>query len=53
MITGAIKAQGDNLLAADGSLLIQNLSFAQKQVLRNGLSHPYFWSGIILVGSPW
>ena len=53
MITDAIKVQGDNLLAADGSLLIKNLSFAQKQVLRNGLSHPYFWSGIILVGTPW
>lgn len=53
MIVGAIKLQGDNLLAADGSVLIANLSFAQKQILKNGLSHPYYWSGIILVGSPW
>jgi CHAT domain-containing protein len=53
LIAGRIRLAGDRVLAADGQPLLQNLTLAQRQRIREGLSHPFFWAGITLLGSPW
>lgn len=53
LIAGRIRLAGDRVLAADGHPLLQNLTLAQRQRIREGLSHPFFWAGITLLGSPW
>lgn len=53
LIAGRISLVGDRVLAADGSPLLTNLTTAERQRIRGGLSHPFFWAGITMLGSPW
>jgi CHAT domain-containing protein len=53
LIAGRISLVGDRVLAADGSPLLTNLTPAERQRIRGGLSHPYFWAGITMLGTPW
>jgi CHAT domain-containing protein len=50
---GEIRVRGDSLLGPDGSPLIQGLSPGDRARFAEGLSHPYFWAGVVLSGSPW
>lgn len=53
MASGALRLQGDRVLAADGMPLLVNLTGVQQRRIGSGLSHPFFWAGIELIGSPW
>jgi CHAT domain-containing protein len=50
---GKVQLVGNKILAADGELLLDNLSGAQQRRVASGLANPYFWAGIEMVGSPW
>ena len=50
---GRIQLAGNKLIAADGELLLDQLSVPQQRRVASGLSNPYFWAGIEMVGSPW
>ena len=50
---GRILLTGNKLIAADGELLLDHLSVPQQRRVASGLSNPYFWAGIEMVGSPW
>jgi CHAT domain-containing protein len=50
---GEIRVRGDSLVGPDGSPLIQGLSQGDRARFAEGLSHPYFWAGVVLSGSPW
>ncbi len=50
---GEIRVRGDSLVGPDGSTLIQGLSPGDRARFAVGLSHPYFWAGVVLSGSPW
>ena len=53
LIAGQIRLAGDSVLAGDGYPLLQKLTPAERQRIRDGLSHPFFWAGITLLGTPW
>lgn len=53
LIANRIRLDGNRVLAPDGTTLLKDLSIAQSQNIRAGLSHPYFWAAISLLGSPW
>jgi len=53
MATGAIRLQGDKVIGPDGATLLDRLTTAQQRRIAAGMQHPYFWSGITLLGTPW
>ena len=53
MATGQIRLKGDQVIGSDGTPLLVNLTTAQKRLGASGFSHPFFWAGIKLIGSPW
>jgi CHAT domain-containing protein len=53
MATGQVRLKGDQVLGTDGTPLLVNLTPAQRQLSAAGFSHPFFWAGIKLIGSPW
>ena len=50
---GAIRLQGDRIVDAQARTLVAGLSPGDRLRLAQGLSHPYFWAGMTLSGSPW
>jgi len=50
---GGIRLEGDRLIGADARPLVAGLSPGDRLRLAEGLSHPYFWAGMTLSGSPW
>ena len=50
---GRVQLVGNKIVAADGELLLDNLSVPQQRRVASGLANPYFWAGIEMVGSPW
>jgi len=50
---GTIRLQGDRLVDAEAKTLVAGLSPGDRLRLAEGLSHPYFWAGMTLSGSPW
>ena len=50
---GAIRLQDDRIVDAQSRTLLAGLSPGDRLRLSEGLSHPYFWAGITLSGSPW
>lgn len=50
---GTIRLVGDRLVGADARPLVAGLSPGDRLRLAAGLSHPYFWAGMTLSGSPW
>ena len=50
---GRVQLVGNKIMAADGELLLDNLSAPQQRRVASGLANPYFWAGIEMVGSPW
>lgn len=53
MAQGRMMLQGNRIIGPSGDVLIDALTPTQQQLVRNGLSHPFFWSGITLLGTPW
>jgi len=53
MANGSLRVAGEQLLAADGSVLLKNLTPSQQRRIEAGLSHPFYWAGITLLGTPW
>ena len=53
MATGQVRLAGDQVLAADGTPLLRDLTSQQQRRVTGGLRHPFLWSGIELIGSPW
>jgi CHAT domain-containing protein len=50
---GLVRVQGDQMVGPDGAVLSTGLTTAQQRRAAAGLSNPYFWAGIELLGSPW
>jgi len=53
MIDGRVRLQGDQVIGADGKPLLKNLTSVQQRRVASGMSNPFFWSGIELLGTPW
>ena len=51
--SGAVHLQADRLVNAKGELLLKGLTPEQQRRVQAGLTHPYFWAGIQLLGTPW
>ena len=47
------RLDGDRLVGADARPLVAGLSPGDRLRLADRLSHPYFWAGMTLSGSPW
>jgi CHAT domain-containing protein len=50
---GRVVLSDNKILAANGELLLDNLSAPQQRRVASGLANPYFWAGIEMVGAPW
>jgi len=50
---GRVQLSGDQILAADGQVLLSGLTTAQQRRVSSGLANPYYWAGIELLGAPW
>lgn len=50
---GIIHLDGDRVLGVDGQPLLTGLNSNQKARIQQNISHPFFWAGIQLLGSPW
>jgi len=50
---GLVRLEGDQMVGPDGTALFGGLNDAQQRRVADGLSNPYFWAGIELLGSPW
>ena len=53
MINGQLRLEGDRLMGADGQPLLVALTPVQRQRVTRGLSNPFFWAGVELLGTPW
>ncbi len=50
---GLIRLEADQVVGANGEVLLAGLNPSQRRLAATGLGHPYFWGGIQLLGSPW
>jgi filamentous hemagglutinin family protein len=50
---GLIRLEADQVVGANGEVLLAGLNASQRRLAATGLGHPYFWGGIQLLGSPW
>jgi CHAT domain-containing protein len=48
-----VRLEGDRLLGAEGQELLGGLDPAQQRRVAAGVTHPYFWGGMQLLGTPW
>ena len=48
-----IRLENDSLIGINNKVLLSELNNSQKRIVMNGLSNPFFWAGIELMGSPW
>jgi CHAT domain-containing protein len=53
MIRGLVRLEGDRVVGPDGNDLLTGLSDNQQTRVANGMNHPFYWSGIQLMGTPW
>ncbi len=53
MSTGKVRLQGDKVIGSDGVPLLTGLTPAQQRRISSGMTHPYFWAGVQLIGTPW
>jgi hypothetical protein len=44
---------GDQILVGGEEVLITGLNRGQQLQLAHAISHPYYWAGVVLSGSPW
>ncbi|WP_323206325.1 CHAT domain-containing protein [Synechococcus sp. BA-132 BA5] len=53
MFTGKVRLQGDKVMGSDGVPLLTGLTPSQQRRIASGMTHPYFWAGVQLIGTPW
>ena len=53
MASGRMKLVGDQVIGSGGDVLLSGLTTAQQRRISGGLQHPYYWAGIVLLGTPW
>lgn len=53
MSTGKVRLEGDKVIGSDGVPLLTELSPSQRRRIVAGVTHPYFWAGVQLIGTPW
>jgi CHAT domain-containing protein len=53
LATGLVRLEGARVLGADGRPLLEALTPAQQRRIAGGMGHPYFWAGVVLLGTPW
>lgn len=51
--SGRVQLSGEQILAADGQVLLGGLSTGQQRRVTSGLANPFYWAGIELLGAPW
>lgn len=51
--SGQIHSEGSGIVGADSRVLLSDLTPVQQRRIARGLSNPYFWAGIQLLGTPW
>ena len=52
-IRGLIRSDDDRLLGVDGTPLLTGLSQTQQRHIAHRITHPFYWAGIQLMGTPW
>ena len=52
-IRGLVKLEDDQVVGADGTPLLSELTPNQQRRVVKGMKNPFFWAGIELLGSPW
>jgi CHAT domain-containing protein len=58
-LRGEVQLEGDRLVGPDQlkgpgkTTLVSGLSREEQTLFSRGLSHPYYWAGMVLSGSPW
>ena len=52
-IRGLIRNDDDRLLGVDGTPLLTGLSQTQQRHIGHRITHPFYWAGIQLMGTPW
>ena len=52
-IRNQVTLSGDQVIGVDGTPLLQELTPSQQRRVSNGVSNPFFWAGIELMGAPW
>ena len=52
-IRNKVTLSGDQVIGVDGTPLLQELTPSQQRRVTNGVSNPFFWAGIELMGAPW
>jgi CHAT domain-containing protein len=53
MATGKVRLEGDKVIGSDGVPLLTELTPSQRRRVASGMTHPYFWAGVQLIGTPW
>lgn len=51
MLHGEVKIPADLLHSTDGDVLVSKTLAVRLQT--EDLSHPYYWAGFTMIGSPW
>ena len=51
--SGKIKIEGADVVFGAGNVLLSGLSASQKYNYPSDFRHPFFWSGFVLLGTPW
>ncbi len=52
-IRNQVKLSGSEVIGVDGTPLLSELTPSQQRRVSNGVSNPFFWAGIELMGAPW
>ncbi len=52
-IMDSYTLHANNLLSPEGQVIIRNVPTDYQIHIREGMSHPYFWSAPVLIGKPW
>jgi CHAT domain-containing protein len=50
--SGQVRLEGERMVAGQ-EVLLNQLTPSQQRRVGGGLSHPFFWAGIQLLGTPW
>ncbi len=52
-VSGRVQLSDDQIMAADGQVLLSGLTKVQQRRVNQGLVNPFYWAGIELLGAPW
>ena len=52
-IRGLIRLVDDQVVGADDTPLLTDLTPSQRRRVADGVKNPFFWAGIELMGAPW